>query len=168
MKNLMSRFVIAALALGTSLTVSAREIDGGWNVGGPVVRYISWCTQNVLTAEGPQGQSIPKFNCTAYGRVCKEQETKQGPYLFVSASCVAPTVAPRSGNREIDNGWDVGGPVMRYLSWCDRNVLTAQGPQGQAVPQYNCTAYGRVCKQQESKQGPYLFVSATCAAPTSR
>lgn len=84
----MNMIAAVALILGTAATASAR--DTGWNVGGPVVRYISWCTQNVLVMEGPQGQSIPKYNCTAYGRVCRQQETQQGPYLFVHASCVAP------------------------------------------------------------------------------
>lgn len=95
MKSLFTASLVTLFTLISVSTASARDIDGGWDVGGPVVRYLSWCTQNVLVVEGPQGQAIPKFNCTAYGRVCRQQETKKGPYLFVSAACVAPVAVRR-------------------------------------------------------------------------
>lgn len=95
MKKIFAQALVIGSVLVASSAASARDYDNGWDVGGPVVRYISWCTQNVLVMEGPQGQAVPKYNCTAYGRVCRQQETKQGPYLFVSAACVAPATVRR-------------------------------------------------------------------------
>lgn len=91
----MKALLVGLLMVASSSVSFAREIDTGWNVGGPVVRYLSWCIQDVLVSEGPQGQSIPRYNCAAYGRVCRQQERQQGPYLFVSATCVAPAAVRR-------------------------------------------------------------------------
>lgn len=83
----MKALLLAALLSQSPIAFAVqRGDDGGFS--GPNVQYISWCIRNVVTTQTAQGAVVPKFNCSDYGRVCKQQETKQGPYLFVSASCV--------------------------------------------------------------------------------
>lgn len=85
----MKSLLIAALLSQASLALAVSR-DDDWGVGGPKVQYLSWCNRNVLTTQTPQGLAVPKFDCSDYQRVCKQIETKQGPYLFISASCVDP------------------------------------------------------------------------------
>lgn len=82
--------------------------------------------------------------------------------IFVLLGASVPALAIN------DQGWDVGGPQVHYLSWCQQNTLMVQNSQGQAIPRFDCAAYGRVCQSVESKQGPYLIVSAACVDPRLR
>ena len=62
-----------------------------------------------------------------------------------------------------DDPSDVGAPQVRYLSWCQKNLVMEEGARGRPVVKADCEAEGAFCREFERIIGGGRIVYATCA-----
>jgi hypothetical protein len=71
-------------------------------------------------------------------------------------------VSSASAYRSIDDGFPPGGPIVRYLSWCEKEAVFREDERGQQTLVHDCAQYGQTCRQLDHIRGPYAYVTAVC------